>query len=156
MAKGKTYYVDHVSADLPWSTKETPSNTRTKGAIKFKNCLLQIFDDNCAEIKTLTSTDLDRIKSTDLKLVRLMVSHSMVDEIHEFIKEQDLWHSPFKQFGGNCGTINCLFDIKDTDLTLIILKFNDRVWVVNPNHPYFKLYSDDRLREQTLDTDYFD
>ena len=24
MAKGQTYYVEHVSADLPWTTKETP------------------------------------------------------------------------------------------------------------------------------------
>ena len=33
-AKGQTYYVNHVTANAPWSTKETPDNPHTKGAIK--------------------------------------------------------------------------------------------------------------------------
>ena len=33
---GETFYVDHVSADIAWSTKETPNNSHTKGSIKFK------------------------------------------------------------------------------------------------------------------------
>lgn len=49
-AKGQTYYVKHVTSNAPWSTKETPDNTHTKGAIKFKNVDLIIDDDNCAEI----------------------------------------------------------------------------------------------------------
>ena len=50
--KGQTYYVDHVDADCPWSTKETPDNPSTKGSLKFKNCWLTIAD-GCA---TLTSS----------------------------------------------------------------------------------------------------
>ena len=37
---GKTYYVNHVECNLPWSTKETPDNASTKGAIKIKKALI--------------------------------------------------------------------------------------------------------------------
>ena len=36
-AKGQTHYVEHVDANVGWSTKETPDNPSTKGSIKFKN-----------------------------------------------------------------------------------------------------------------------
>lgn len=49
-AKGETYYVNHVTATAPWSTKETPDNPHTKGAIKFKRVDVVIDDENCAEI----------------------------------------------------------------------------------------------------------
>jgi formylmethanofuran dehydrogenase subunit D len=48
--KGETYYVNHVTSNAPWSTKETPDNTHTKGSIKFKHVNLIIDDENCAEI----------------------------------------------------------------------------------------------------------
>ena len=48
-AKGKTYYVEHVDCEKGWSTKETPNNPSTKGAIKIKNCILSIEND-CAKI----------------------------------------------------------------------------------------------------------
>ncbi len=35
--KGQTYYVKHVNALAPFSTKETPDNPHTKGSLKFKN-----------------------------------------------------------------------------------------------------------------------
>ena len=35
--KGETHYVNHVTSTAPWSTKETPDNPHTKGALKFKN-----------------------------------------------------------------------------------------------------------------------
>jgi hypothetical protein len=41
-AKGETHYVNHVEADAPWSTKETPDNPHTKGSLKFKNVNLEI------------------------------------------------------------------------------------------------------------------
>ena len=36
-AKGESHYVNHVSSNAPWNTKETPDNPSTKGSIKFKN-----------------------------------------------------------------------------------------------------------------------
>lgn len=49
-AKGQTYYVRHVDADAPWSTKETPDNPHTKGALKFKGVDLSIDEDGGATI----------------------------------------------------------------------------------------------------------
>lgn len=40
--RGETYYVNHVISSAPWNTKETPDNSHTKGAIKFKNVNLNI------------------------------------------------------------------------------------------------------------------
>lgn len=50
-AKGQTFYVDHVDCRVPWSTKETPDNHSTKGAIKIKNGTLTIDENNCAVIE---------------------------------------------------------------------------------------------------------
>lgn len=50
-AKGQTFYVDHVTCNIGWSTKETPDNPHTKGAIKIKNCYLSINESNEALIQ---------------------------------------------------------------------------------------------------------
>jgi hypothetical protein len=153
MAKGQTYYVDHVTATLPWSTKETPSNLRTKGAIKFKNCLIQIFDDNCAEIMPLTSADQARIRHKAKKLTRITIAPLKLTSLKEFIAAQDLWHGPFKLVGGRCGSTFHLADVKETDLTLLSLQFGKDLAIIAPNNPYFKLYDDDAARTQSLNQD---
>lgn len=48
--KGQTFYVNHVTSDCPWSTKETPDNPHTKGSIKFRHADLTIDENNCATI----------------------------------------------------------------------------------------------------------
>lgn len=48
--KGTTYYVNHVTANVNWSTKETPDNSHTKGSIKLKNVDVIIDDHNEAII----------------------------------------------------------------------------------------------------------
>jgi hypothetical protein len=42
--KGESHYVNHVDSSAPWSTKETPDNPHTKGALKFKNVDVEIED----------------------------------------------------------------------------------------------------------------
>lgn len=49
-AKGETYYVHHVTADCPWSTKEAPDHPSTKGSLRFKNCTLSIDENSHATI----------------------------------------------------------------------------------------------------------
>ena len=44
--KGQTYYVNHVTSSVPWTTKETPDSEHTKGSIKFKNVTLTIKDND--------------------------------------------------------------------------------------------------------------
>ncbi|CAM6055296.1 unnamed protein product [Sphagnum tenellum] len=39
--KGKTFYVKHITANCPWSTRETPEGS-TKGMLRFRNCNLHI------------------------------------------------------------------------------------------------------------------
>ncbi len=52
-AKGETYYVSHVDCRVGWSTKESPDNPHTKGAIKIKNCRLTIDTDNVALLEPI-------------------------------------------------------------------------------------------------------
>lgn len=47
--KGQSYYTHHVDCRKGWSTKETPDNTHTKGAIKIKNCDVE-FSENISTI----------------------------------------------------------------------------------------------------------
>lgn len=47
--RGKTYYVAHVEAGVPWTTRETPEGS-TKGMIRFRNCALRLLPDGTAEI----------------------------------------------------------------------------------------------------------
>ena len=46
--KGETYYVNHVTSNVSWSTKETPNNSHTKGSLKFKNVDIIIDENNDA------------------------------------------------------------------------------------------------------------
>jgi len=72
---GETYYVNHVDCDVPWSTKETPDNSHTKGSIKVKNVLLTIDDDNCARITTLTFVDKIRLRNQKLGITRIIFNY---------------------------------------------------------------------------------
>lgn len=47
-AKGNTYYVHHFECNVPFSTKETPDSSHTKGSLKIKNCILKIYSDGNA------------------------------------------------------------------------------------------------------------
>jgi hypothetical protein len=49
--KGQTFYVDHVEAHVPWSTRETPENAHTKGAIRLRNCTVSIDEFGAAIIR---------------------------------------------------------------------------------------------------------
>ena len=63
---GETYYVNHVECNVPWSTKETPDNSHTKGSIKVKEVLLTINENNEASITNLTIFDKIRLRNQKL------------------------------------------------------------------------------------------
>jgi len=48
-AKGRSFYVNHVNAEAPWSTRETPRGS-TKGMIRFRRCRLAIDREGVATI----------------------------------------------------------------------------------------------------------
>jgi hypothetical protein len=66
--QGKTWYVNHVTCELPWSTKETPQGT-TQGAIKIKRALVQIDDLNQATIIKLTREHEQRAKEREQEAI---------------------------------------------------------------------------------------
>lgn len=158
--KGKTYYVDHVSSSIPWSTKETPDNHHTKGAIKVKDVLITIGDDNCAEFKTLTSTDLARLRAKDKGYTRIMFRGGFRTKLVEFIEQNGIGFTPFKYIPGSCGSGFYLCDIMDRDdVVLMNLSLQQGLFrVLQENETYYKAYDDpsllDRLDADSIDDDY--
>ena len=47
-AKGQTFYVNHVDANAPWTTRENPDHPSTKGSIRVRGCSLNITGDGNA------------------------------------------------------------------------------------------------------------
>ena len=72
---GETFYVNHVDAGMPWSTKETPDNNHTKGSIKFKEVLLVIDEHNSARLSKLTMFDRIRLRNQKLGITRIIVNY---------------------------------------------------------------------------------
>lgn len=48
--KGKSFYVDHIDADLPWNTRELDSGP-TLGMIRFRKCQISISADRVATLR---------------------------------------------------------------------------------------------------------
>lgn len=147
--KGESYYVNHVDCTVPWSTKETPNNSHTKGSIKVKNCLLTIDDDNCAAITAATSADILRIKKKNS--IRLITSYG--SKLKEALT--NIRHAPVKRFFGSCGSEFWMVDLfsKD-DLPMLLLAWQGRpegIRVLMPNEDYYKLY--DSTIESSIDLD---
>lgn len=154
MAKGKTYYVEHVDANIPWTTKETPENVKTKGAIKFKDCLLTIDDDNCATISVLTNHDISRLHNKEKGITRVISGWG--DSFIKILKERNIKHTPVRVYFGGCGTRYFICDIiNERDLTVLGLMFTGKYSVVNPNEVLYKWY-DDPKNVVVQDSDYED
>lgn len=149
-AKGKTYYVNHVSATIPWSTKETVDSPHTKGSIKFKKVLIQIDDDNNAELLPLTIKDIARLKTQ--QYTRILIS--AIRTVPDYLKSANIAHTTLKIVYGACGSGPWyICDIKNpNDITLLKLampvgSFRE----LQENEAYYKRY--DLLEEAELDED---
>lgn len=143
---GETYYVNHVECKVPWSTKETPENSHTKGSIKVKDCLLTIDDDNCATIDTLTIYDKIRLRNQRLGITRIMWTDNIMDKI---LQEEKVKHSPFKKIYGACSTAYTVCDLLDPhSITILGLKYSGKFRILKPNEPQYKAYDDKKQWEQ--------
>jgi hypothetical protein len=156
--KGKTYYVEHVTSNLPWSTKETVSNPLTKGSIKFKNALLTIDDTNSATLTPLTLTDVARLKAKDYTRILIMGKSIVMD----FIKNNNIRHTPLKEIRGRCGSAFNICDIqKSSDIMSMQLgiasgntPYSNFFRILQENEPYYKVYTDDSyLSDLDVDND---
>jgi hypothetical protein len=135
---GETYYVNHVDAMLPWSTKETPDNSHTKGALKFKKALVTIDEHNNATITELTVIDRFRLRNQKLGLTRIMFE-PMSD----------------KRIKGACSTTFIICDILNkADMTMLALKYADDFRILMPNEIYYREY--DRVYGDVITADYSD
>lgn len=135
---GITFYVNHVSADIPWSTKETPDNDHTKGSLKFKKCKLSIDDDNCATLSKLRL--LDRNLPHPRLIFRVLIYNNSL--FHKALKANELQHTEFKSVLGGCGTSWVVCDLLDAkEVTFATIKYGDDFRILQPNEPYYKAYN---------------
>ena len=143
--KGDSFYVNHVSCDLPWSTKETPGNDHTKGSIKIKRCLLTIDDANEAHITELTPEDEARLKGTK-RTIRIITQYGA--KLRDFLNGRE--HGEIKRYGGGCSTLWFVVDIfSEKVLTLAQIALPE-VRVLMPNELYYKLYDKEGDDEDDL------
>ena len=149
---GETYYVNHVDAQLHWSTKETPDNSHTKGSLKFKNALVSINEQNEATLTELTIFDKIRLRNQKLGITRIMFSPG--SEIHEALKRNEFKHSPFKTISAPCTSTYIICDmLKKEEVTFATLKY-DSFRIVKENEYYYKHY--DETKGSRIQADYSD
>jgi len=140
---GESFYVNHVTSQLNWTTKETPDNERTKGSIKFKECLLTIDPDNNATISTLSLFDKVRLRNQKLGITRIMFTGYQFEKI---LAERDIKHSPFKRVHGACSTAYTVCDLLNKrQLPFLQIEFPGMFRVLMPNEPQYKAYDDKKL-----------
>ena len=137
---GETYYVNHVDAQLHWSTKETPDNSHTKGSLKFKNALVTINEQNEATLTELTIFDKIRLRNQKLGITRIIFEPG--SDFHKALQKNEFKHSPFKNISARCTTGYVICDLLDkAELTFATLKYDD-FRIVKENESYYREYDD--------------
>jgi len=135
---GVTFYVNHVDAEVPWSTKETPDNSHTKGSLKFKKCKLTIDEDNCATLSKLSLKDL---LLSHPKVVHARVIADYEGAFHRALKVSEFKHSKIKEIGGDCGSSFIICDLLDKNEALLAaIKYAGRLRILSPNEKYYQQY----------------
>ena len=151
-AKGQTYYVNHFTSLIPFSTKETPDNSHTKGAIKIKECLLTIDSENNATASVLHLHDRVRLVNQEKGITRII----FFGNFEKILKEENIKHSPFKTLYGDCGSKYTICDLLDQkQLSWLMLKYDTKIWfrVLQANEDYYKAYDDPKLWEELSNQD---
>ena len=149
-ARGTTYYVNHVNCTLPWTTKETPDNSHTKGSIKVRHVLLNIDDNNEATLSRLTLADQKRLEqqSEPLRIGWTWQRQGMVEDLLENL---EIEHSRILWVSAGCSTGYYVCDIYDMDaLIQLKLSVGDGFRQFASNEWQYKEYESD-LREQEED-----
>lgn len=149
---GETLYVSHVNCQVPWTTKETPDNSHTKGSIKIKDCLLQIDEENSATVTKLTPMDEARIRNAKRGITRVITKWG--NRLREVLKEQAIKHGPIKSIGGACSSTFYITDIyKKEQLPFLLLTLSDTdCRILQPNEGYYRMYDDPKY-QKTSDID---
>ena len=147
---GETFYVNHVDANMPWSTKETPDNNHTKGSLKFKEVLLSIDENNSATLRELNIYDKFRLRNQKLGITRIMFKPGT--NIHRALQSNDYKHSPFKYISGACTSTFVICDLLTKDeATFAGLKHQGEFRILMPNETYYQEYDDIKGTKITAD-----
>lgn len=140
---GKTYYVNHVTCNAPWSTKETVDNPHTKGSIKVKKVKLIIDDENFATLDPITEDDIDS-KRHDAAFARIIVNYNH-NVIQQFLIDQQCKIGHFKTVYGGCGSKFLIVDIFNEE-DLVLLRLTHTGWrTLRENEEYYKIYNDSEV-----------
>lgn len=143
---GVTFYVNHVSSELPWSTKETPDNPSTKGSIKFKQCKLEITRDNNVTISKLGL--LDKLLPSPKVANRVLTGNG--SDFHEALLRGEYKHSKIKEVVGTCGTELVICDLLDKDEMLFAaIAYANKFRVLTTNEQYYFAYEEDKVIYET-------
>ena len=136
---GETLYVNHVNAMLPWTTKETPDNSHTKGSLKFKDALVVIDENNEATLTKLTLTDKFRLRKQKIGATRIMFRPKA--SVYNALKAKEFQHSKFKHITGSCSSEFIICDILDKgEMTMLALRFANEFRILMPNEYYYQEY----------------
>ena len=135
---GVTFYVNHVTAEIPWSTKETPDNPSTKGSLKFKDCKLSIDRDNNAT--------LSKLRLIDRRLPHPFIANRIItgnnSEFHAALRAGEYKHSEIKHVLGGCGSSFIICDLTDRDEALFAaLKYAGKFRMLSANEKYYFDYA---------------
>lgn len=151
--RGETYYVNHVDCSVPWSTKETPDNSHTKGSIKVKHCLVVIDDSNTATITPLTEEDKQSLTKKK-QFIRIITSFG--SKLKKAIEDLELETGDIKKAGGGCGTLWFITELYNYD-EFFQLKFamtGTDLRVLQENEEYYKAYGISTDDDEYIDEDY--
>lgn len=150
---GVTFYVNHVDANLPWTTKETPDNPSTKGSLKFKDCKLSIDRNNNAAITKLGLLD----KRLPHPFIANRVIAGRNSQFYIALKNDEFQHSEIKYVNGGCGTSFVICDLLDKNEALLAaLKYAGQFRLLVPNERYYFDYAttDDIMEYDYDEEDY--
>ena len=139
---GNSFYVNHVTCEIPWTTKETPDNSHTKGSIKLKECLLTIDEENNAILTKLTMLDKIRLRNQKLGNTRILINNH--SELLKGLKLNEFKTSKLKPIVGVCRTEWYICDLLDKNaLTIASLKYSKDFRILKPNEAYYQQYDKD-------------
>lgn len=147
-ARGRTFYVNHVTCELPWSTKESPDNSHTKGSIKIRKCLLRIDEDNCATILKPTTKDINRLRYKKPP-IRILYNKQFEQDVSRAIANHQIKQGKILKIKGTCGSDFYITEFyQDTDLTVLTLALPiHAIRILNSYEEYYRIYDETQEEE---------
>lgn len=136
--QGKTFYVNHVDCNLPWSTKETIDNPHTKGSIKIKECVLTIDETNCANISKPTPEQLIRLSKGKYP-IRIMYGAWVSPQVKSACERHAIQTKRELLVRGDCGNDFFIAELNSMEeVTALVLATPPQlVRLLLPNEEYY-------------------